>query len=98
MMAPHQTVIRKKPPIILLSVQTRPTDQALNHEMAKFRINRRKSISYKIHVPDLHYMRRRYGSLRRFCPTTFSICTEASIRQIEERLSQNLAKRPWRLC
>jgi hypothetical protein len=36
-------------------------------------------------------MRRRYGSLRRFCPTTFSICSEASIRQIEERLSQNLA-------
>jgi len=42
MMAPHQTVIRKNPPIILLSTKTRPTDQALNHEMAKFRIRRRK--------------------------------------------------------
>src|ERR1700677_2620271 len=51
MMAPHQTVILKNPPIILLSIQTRPTDQALNHEIAKFRINRRKSIPYKIYVP-----------------------------------------------
>ena len=64
-MAPHQTVIWKNPPIILLSNQTRQTDQALNHEMAKFRIKRRKGISYKkIHVPDLNYTRRRYGSLR----------------------------------
>jgi hypothetical protein len=50
MMAPHQTVILKNPPIILLSIQTRPTDQALNHAIAKFRINRRKSIPYKIYV------------------------------------------------
>ena len=51
MMAPHQTVILNNPPIILLSIQTRPTDQALSHEIAKFRINRRKSIPYKIYVP-----------------------------------------------
>ena len=74
-MAPHQTVILNNPPIILLSIQTRPTDQALNHEIAKFRINRRKSIPYKIYVPDVDYRRRRYGSLRRFCPITFSICS-----------------------
>src|ERR1700738_2358010 len=75
MMAPHKTVILNNPPIILLSIQTRPTDQALNHEIAKFRINRRKSIPYKIYVPDVDYRRRRYGSLRRFCPITFSICS-----------------------
>jgi hypothetical protein len=56
-MAPHQTVILNNPPIILLSIQTRPTDQALNHEIAKFRINRRKSIPYEIYVPDVNYRR-----------------------------------------
>src|ERR1700736_4966902 len=75
MIAPHQIVILNNPPIILLSIQTRPTDQALNHEIAKFRINRRKSIPYKIYVPDVDYRRRRSGSLRRFCPITFSICS-----------------------